>query len=73
MNLKKVMKTIVAVLFCLAVVGIMIDICEGNENAYAAVGPIAAGCIIAFAIMDHTDRVFAERRKDSPEDNSEKA
>jgi len=71
MNLKKIpIKAIVAVLFCLAVVGTIVDISEGNEMS---VGPIAGGCIIAFAIMDHTDRVVAKKRKDSSEDNSEKA
>ncbi len=61
---------IVAAIFCLAVVGIVVDICEANEGTYVVVGLIAAGCIIAFAIMDHTDRVLAERRRESPQNDS---
>jgi len=72
MNLRKVMKTILAVLFCLAVVGTIVDMSEGNDVG-STPGLIAAGCIIAFAIMDHTDRVLAKKRKDNSKDTSEKA
>ena len=73
MKLKKIpMKTVVAVLFCLVVVGTIVDICEGNEGTYAVVGPIAGACIIAFAIMDHTDRVLGAQRKGHSEENTEK-
>ncbi len=69
----KLVKIALVVLFCLAVVGVMIDASEGNDGAYEAGGLMAAGCIVAFAIMNHTDRMLAKKRKDNSEDDSGKA